>query len=91
MRRIMAFIVPDEAKLLDKHPKDGVGVAFDTEMEKLKGDGIRVNNWAVVDDDDEHSYARYLCYLFDWTMDHVEDFDKLESPMTYEEWRGWCS
>ena len=91
MRNIVAFINADEDKLLEIHPEDGVGVAFEKEMGWVEESGIKVNAWAIADADDEHSYARYLVYLFGWTMDHVENFDKLESPMSYEEWRGWCS
>lgn len=87
MRRIVAFIEADEDTLLEIHPEDGVGVAFEKEMGWTEASGIKVAEWAISDDDDEHPYARYLRYLFDWTMNHVEDFDKLDSPLTYEEWR----
>lgn len=87
MRRIVAFIEADEETLLAIHPEDGVGVAFEKEMGWVEASGIRVNEWAISDDDDEFAYARYLRYLFDWTMNHVEDFDKLDSPMTFEKWK----
>lgn len=87
MRRIVAFLDVDEDTLLSFHPEDGVGVAFEKQMGWVKGSGIKVAEWAISDDDDEHPYARYIRYLFDWTMNHVEDFDKLESPLTYEAWQ----
>ena len=88
MRRIVAFLDVDEDTLLSFHPEDGVGVAFEKQMGWVKGSGIKVAEWAISDDDDEHPYARYLRYLFDWTMNHVEDFDTLDSPMSYDEWRN---
>ena len=87
MRRIVAFIEADEDKLLNLHPEDGVGVAFEKEMNWVVPCGIKVESWAVSDADDTEPYARYLDYLFAWTMDHVEDFDNMESPMSYAQWK----
>ena len=87
MRRIVAFIDADEDLLLENHPEDGVGIAFETEMGWVENSGIHVEEWAISDYDDEEPYARYLHYLFGWTMDHIEKFDSLDSPMTYEQWQ----
>lgn len=87
MRRIVAFIDADEDHLLAQYPEDGVGVAFEEKMRYLNSSGIHVIEWAISDVDDSEQYARYLHYLFGWTMDHVENFDELDSPMTYEQWQ----
>lgn len=87
MRRIVTFIDADEEMLLEHHPEDGVGVAFETEMGWVEKSGIHVVEWVISDADDTEAYARYLHYLFNWTMDRVENFEKLESPMSYEQWR----
>ena len=87
MRRIVAFIDADEGRLLDINPDDGVGVAFEKEMAWVVGSGIEVKNWAIADADDTEPYARYLNYLFEWTMDHVTELDNPESPMSYQQWK----
>ena len=87
MRRIVALIDADEDMLLEHHPEDGVGVAFEAEMGWVNDSGIHVVAWAISDADDTEVYARYLHYLFHWTMDHAENFDTLDSPMSFEQWR----
>ena len=87
MRRIIAFIDADEDLLLENHPEDGVGVAFESEMGWVANSGIHVEEWAISDADDTDVYARYLHYLFKWTMAHVENFDGKGSPMTFDQWQ----
>ena len=87
MRRIIAFIDADEDLLLENHPEDDVGVAFETEMGWVKDSGIHVVAWAISDADDTDAYARYLHYLFNWTMAHVENFEEKGSTMTFEQWQ----
>lgn len=87
MRRIIAFIDADEEKLLEYHPDDGVGVAFEEEMGRVQQRGIHVDEWAISDADDTNLYARYLHYLFHWTMNHAENFDVFNSPMDYVQWQ----
>ena len=87
MRRIIAFIDADENLLLENHPEDGVGVAFEAEMGWVANSGIHVVEWAISDADDTDVYGRYLHYLFKWTMAHVEYFEEKGSPMSFEQWQ----
>ena len=87
MRRIVVFIEADEEKLLKFNPDDGVGIAFEKEMRWVIPCGIKVEEWAVSDADDTDWFARYLDYRFSWTMDHANDLDNIESPMSYEQWK----
>lgn len=87
MRRIVAFIDVDEEMILECHPNDGVGVAFEEEMVRMQQSGIHVDKWAISDADDTNLFARYLHFLFYWAMDHVENFDNCESPMDFAKWQ----
>ena len=87
MRRIIAFIDADEDLLLENHPEDGVGVAFEAEMGWVANSGIHVVEWAISDADDTDVYGRYLHYLFKWAMAHVENFEEKGSPMTFDQWQ----
>ena len=87
-RRIIASFVPNERVLLAIHPADGTGCAFEKEVEKMEPGALWLESWAIMDRDDENDYSRYLLYLHDWVVNHVEMFEGKESPMSYEAWKA---
>lgn len=94
-RKIIAVIDADEELLLANHPEDGIGTAFEKEMEGVRSCGIQVADWVISDSDDEVEYARYINYLFQWALEHANEIDAhthsiMPSPMDFYEFQQEC-
>lgn len=61
------------------------GEYLEQEFGWLKPSRIRLDDWALVDDDVR--WERYLLYLVQWAIVHNSDEYEGMSPPSYDEWR----
>lgn len=92
MRRLVAEIEIDE-EVADRYAEtngieDSSPVAFlEHEFGWLEQSGITLNYAYIADEDDTEERAKYINYIMEWAQERAEDFERTDSPLTYEAWQ----
>ena len=89
-RRFVAIIELDENTALNNCAESGTDYApgeyFEKEFCWTELSGLSLEEWMIMDSDDESRWARYRNYLIHWALNHAgEEYDGM-SPACYDEW-----
>ena len=81
-RGFVALISLDEECTQDTAP----GEHLEREFGWLEQSGLFLDDWMIVDDDEDQRWARYTNYLIQWAFDHRDESFEGNSPAAYNEW-----
>lgn len=90
-RKFFAIIDTDEDIKSKYEETNGLDEAtpgdyLEREFGWLEQSGISLEDWMIMDENDELKWARYINYLVKWAFDHhCEEFEDM-SPASYKEW-----
>lgn len=91
-RKFVAIIDLDE-DVAEKYAEinglslDTPGDYFEQEFGWVEQSGLTLENWVIMDDDEDSNWSRYINYLIKWIFDHAGYGDPDDmTPPSFEQW-----
>lgn len=90
MRMVVTKMLIDEDRTYQSYEE--IGEALESEMQRVAGSGIELEDWFISDEDDEVEFGRYINYVVQWAFKHAMDESEGDDMLlSFAKWKkGAC-